>query len=100
MLETELQRVQDNAAQRERDLLQAVTELRADNERQQKLIGKVGVKVMSSKDVGKGHHCLGFLLNLHNSFSNMSLRPVLCSFSSTFRLRWHSFVKGGVIVTY
>jgi hypothetical protein len=48
MLETELQRVQDNSAQRERDLLQAVTELRADNERQQKLIGKVGVKVMSS----------------------------------------------------
>ncbi len=42
LLETELQRVQKQSEHREKEMRQQITELKTDNDRQQKLIGQVG----------------------------------------------------------
>ncbi len=43
LLENELQKVQKTAEQKEKDLQSQIGELKADNDRQQKLIGQVGL---------------------------------------------------------
>ena len=60
LLENELQRVKKSSEHREKELRQQLTELKEDNDRQQKLIGQVCIflLLLSRPSVFRGHRDL------------------------------------------